>query len=223
MRLLRYALPCLLFLLFLVPALAQDAATVTLQPVAFVPVEGETFTTDVTVENTADLLGFQFDVTFDAAAFAVDKIELGPFLASTGRSPQPLGPDVREAANGRVVYGGFTPGSPDQAGAAGSGVLATITWRVLKSTDFNASLSRIQLAGPGGKALPGSDAAAAPPVADTAVAAPGTAPAVATPAPASTPAAEAAPNPLMLPLVLGGLFVLGLVAVFVLFGRKPKA
>ena len=43
---------------------------VTLQPVAFVPLEGETFTTDVTVENTKDLLGFQFDVNFDPAAFA---------------------------------------------------------------------------------------------------------------------------------------------------------
>ncbi len=53
-------------------ALAQAPATVSLQPVAFVPVEGETFTTDVTIEGTKDLLGFQFDVNFDPAAFAVD-------------------------------------------------------------------------------------------------------------------------------------------------------
>lgn len=155
----------LLILALTVPAavaLAQDAATVALQPVAFVPLEGETFTTDVTVENTQDLLGFQFDVNFDPAAFAVESIELGPFLSSTGRSAQPLGPDLRAAAEGRVVYGGFTLGAQDQPGAAGSGVLATITWRVVQPADFTATLSRVQLAGPGGQALPGSETSAPP-------------------------------------------------------------
>lgn len=166
----------LLILALTVPAavaLAQDAATVALQPVAFVPLEGETFTTDVTVENTQDLLGFQFDVNFDPAAFAVESIELGPFLSSTGRSAQPLGPDLRAAAEGRVVYGGFTLGAQDQPGAAGSGVLATITWRVVQPADFTATLSRVQLAGPGGQALPGSDTSA-PPAAQPTVAEPAT-------------------------------------------------
>ena len=222
MRAIRFALPVLLLLLALTPVLAQDAATVTLQPVAFVPVEGETFTTDVAVENTADLLGFQFDITFDPTAFAVDKIDLGPFLAATGRSAQPLGPDLREAATGRIGYGGFTLGSPEQAGAAGSGVLATITWRVLKSTDFNATLSRIQLAGPGGKPLPGSDTtavSAAPqaPVAE-ATAAPVAIPTV-------VPGASPAQGGLALPLLVGGVFLVGVVAVFLLFSRNksPRA
>ena len=182
------ALLLLLALLALpaVTALAQEAATVTLQPVAFVPVEGETFTTDVTVENTKDLLGFQFDVNFDPAAFAVDSIELGPFLSSTGRSPQPLGPDLRDAASGRVVYGGFTLGAQDQPGAEGSGVLATITWRVVQPADFTATLSRVQLAGPGGQALPGSDTSP-PPAAQPTVASPTAAveQPTATPAPAA--------------------------------------
>lgn len=155
----------LLFVLLALPAaaaLAQEPAVVTLQPVAFVPLEGETFTTDVTVENTQDLLGFQFDVNFDPAVFAVESIELGPFLSSTGRSAQALGPDLRSAAEGRVVYGGFTLGSPDQPGAEGAGVLATITWRVVQPADFSATLSRVQLAGPGGQALPGSDTSPPP-------------------------------------------------------------
>lgn len=167
-------------------ALSQEAATVTLQPVAFVPVAGETFTTDVTVENTQDLLGFQFDVNFDPAAFAVESIDLGPFLSSTGRSAQPLGPDLHDAASGRVVYGGFTLGTQDQPGAAGSGVLATITWRVVQPADFTATLSRVQLAGPGGQPLPGSDTGP-PPTAAAAVAAP-----VAT---VEQPAATAEPAP----------------------------
>lgn len=201
MRFLRLLALSAFLALLLLPAatLAQQPATVTLQPVAFVPVEGETFTTDVTIENATDLLGFQFDVNFDPTAFSIESIELGPFLSNSGRSPQPLGPDVRDAANGRVVYGGFSLGSADQAGAAGSGVLATITWKVLKSTDFTTTLSRIQLAGPGGQLLPGSSVepaaavtpavAAAQPVTSTIAAA---AVATATPAVMATPAVATA-------------------------------
>lgn len=208
------ALLSLLALLALpaVTALAQDAATVTLQPVAFVPLEGETFTTDVTVENTKDLLGFQFDVNFDPAAFAVESIELGPFLSSTGRSAQPLGPDLRDAASGRAVYGGFTLGAQDQPGAEGSGVLATITWRVVQPADFSATLSRVQLAGPGGQALPGSDTsprpASAQPTLDSPAAAVEQPTATPEPAPA---AAETSAGPIPLSTI-------GLVVILVIAG-----
>lgn len=147
---------CLLALVPLAVA-AQEPATVALQTPAAVSAAGEIFTTDVMISNASDLLGFQFDVNFDPAYLGVEKIDPGPFLASTGRSPQPLGPDTTHASTGRVVYGGFTLGSPDQPGASGDGVLATITWKVVQSGDFQASLSRVQLAGAGGRALPGSD------------------------------------------------------------------
>jgi hypothetical protein len=220
MRLSRHSALLVLFILLALPAaavLAQEPATVTLQPVAFVPLEGETFTTDVTVENTQDLLGFQFDVNFDPAAFALETIELGPFLSSTGRSAQPLGPDLRSAAEGRVVYGGFTLGAPEQPGAQGSGVLATITWRVVQPADFTATLSRVQLAGPGGQALPGSDTSP-PPTAEAAAAGP--TPAVeqptATPEPvqateADDSGAAGLPSPIGLVVILliaGGLYAL---------------
>ena len=154
----------LLSLLAILPlaVAAQEPATVALQPPASMPGAGETFTTDVTISNAADLLGYQFDVNFDPARLAVEKIDLGPFLASTGRSPQPLGPDTTNASSGRVVYGGFTPGKPEQPGASGDGVLATITWKVVQPGEFEASLSRVQLAGAGGRALPGSDTPAPP-------------------------------------------------------------
>jgi hypothetical protein len=158
----------LLLLLFLalsvaLPAAAQTPAEVTIQAPQAEPATGETFTTDVTIEGVEGLLGFQFDVNFDPQQLAVESIALGPFLGSTGRSPQPLGPDQRDAANGRVVYGGFTLGSQDQAGAAGDGTLAVITWRVLEPGAFQADLSRVQLAGAGGVALPGSDPSQPPP------------------------------------------------------------
>ena len=127
-------------------ALAQGGTVVTLHPP--VAVEGaDTLTTEVTVAGVEGLLGFQFDVNFDPDILAVDSIELGPFLASSGRAPQPLGPDEKEAAEGRVVFGGFTLGTPDVAGASGDGLLATITWRALQDSETKVNLSRIQLAG----------------------------------------------------------------------------
>lgn len=159
-RFLRLPLIMALFLLAsIVPlaALAQDGATLAIQPPA--AVEGaDTFTTDVTIAGVEGLLGFQFDVNFDPAALAVDSIALGPFLASSGRAPQPLGPDNREAASGRVVFGGFTLGDPSVPGASGDGVLATITWRPLQKDATQVNLSRIQLAGSAGQAMPYSPA-----------------------------------------------------------------
>ncbi|MEI2691914.1 MAG: hypothetical protein V9H69_20305 [Anaerolineae bacterium] len=138
-------------------------------------------------------------------------IELGPFLSSTGRSPQPLGPDLRSAEEGRVVYGGFTLGTPEQPGAEGSGVLATITWRVIQPADFTATLSRVQLAGPGGQPLPGSDTS--PPPAASAPAADPTAAEQPTALPEPTPAPEAASE-----TNSGLMGSLGLVAVLVIAG-----
>lgn len=150
-----------LALLLPLVALAQGSATVALQPPA--AVEGaDALTTDVTVSGVEGLLGFQFDVNFDPAVLAIDSIELGPFLASTGRAPQPLGPDDREAADGRVVYGGFTLGTPDVAGASGAGLLATITWRRLQDGATAVNLSRIQLAGANAQALPVDPASETP-------------------------------------------------------------
>mgnify|MGYP001157937929 CR=1 FL=1 len=207
-----FVLLILLAALIAPAALAQDAAVVTLQPVAFVPLAGETFTTEVTVENVKDLLGFQFDLNFDPAAFAVDSIELGPFLSSTGRSAQPLGPDLRAAGEGRAVYGGFTLGTPEQPGAEGSGVLATVTWRVVQPADFTATLSRVQLAGPGGQPLPGSDtsppATASEPAADATAA-----PEQPTAPPQPTPVPEAASE-----TDSGLMGSLGLVAILVIAG-----
>lgn len=206
-------------------AIAQEPASVAIQPPASLPGAGETFTTDVTVSNAAELLGFQFDVNFDPALLAVEKIDLGPFLASTGRSPQPLGPDTTNAGSGRVVYGGFTLGSPEQAGASGDGVLATITWKVLAPGEFAASLSRVQLAGAGGRALPGSDTPAPPAQAaegQPAVTEPTVQPSP-TPVPTATPVAEPRADDGLPIAVIAALVVVAIVAVALLVARRGKA
>ncbi|MEA3338112.1 MAG: cohesin domain-containing protein [Chloroflexota bacterium] len=150
-----------LFLVFLVLPLttaAQDGSTLQMtmpDPDAHLSA-GDSFVSVVSVQEVEGLLGFQFDINFDPGQLAVESVELGPFLASTGRSPQPLGPDVRDAAEGRVVFGGFTLGK-DQPGASGEGVLATILWRVVAPGEHGVTLDSIQLAGSTGAALPVSD------------------------------------------------------------------
>lgn len=188
----------LLFLLSLVlspaTALGQPAALVTLQPPASAPASGSTFTTDVTISGAQAVLGFQFDLNFDPAMLAVQSIELGPWLGSAGRSARPLGPDTRAAAEGRVVFGGFTLG--DQPGASGDGLLATITWQALKDGESQVSLAKLQLAGSAGTALPSAAGdAVAVAVGDSGAPAQAETPTpVAEPAPTPAPAAASQPT-----------------------------
>ncbi|MFN8178320.1 MAG: FlgD immunoglobulin-like domain containing protein [bacterium] len=77
----------------------------------------------VRVSSICDLGGFQFDVVFDETLLEFDRVELGPFLGSTGRSVMQLGPVVQV---GRVRYGALSFGT--QAGSTGSGDLATLTF-----------------------------------------------------------------------------------------------
>lgn len=134
--------------------LAQAEAVVAVQAPAQTPAAGATFTTPVTIGGGSDVLGFQVDVEFDPAALAVERVELGPFLASSGRSVLPLGPDLSAATAGKVTFGGYTLGQPEQAGAAGDGVLAVVTWRAVQAGQSRIRLTRPLLAGPQGVALP---------------------------------------------------------------------
>ena len=116
---------------------------VTLQPVAFVPLEGETFTTDVTVENTKDLLGFQFDVNFDPAAFALEFDGARPL-------PEQHRPQ-RPAAGARPARRGQRPGGlrrlhPGRAGPAGRGGLRR-AWPPSPGAWFSRPTSRPRSAG----------------------------------------------------------------------------
>jgi hypothetical protein len=219
------SLVTLFFALLPWTAAAQEPAEVSIQPPAAVPGAGETFTTDVTVANAAGLLGFQFDVNFDPTMLAVETIALGPFLASTGRSPQPLGPDATNATSGRVVFGGFTLGTPDQPGASGDGVVATITWKVVQPAEFQATLSRVQLAGAGGRALPGSDTPAPPTQSTESQPAVKAAPAQPSPttAPTATPAAEPGNGDGLPVAVIAALVVVAIAVVALLVVRRSKA
>ncbi len=92
-----------------------------------VSLSGGMFTVDVDVRDVTNVGGFEMVLKFDPAILQVDPTNtvLSNFLASNGRSISPLGPIVDNAA-GTVRIGGFSFGS--QAGASGSGTLATIAF-----------------------------------------------------------------------------------------------
>jgi len=87
---------------------------------------GGAFTVTLTVENVANLAGFQTDFLFDPAIVHVNGVSLGAFLGSTGRVVAPVGPVIDNTA-GKVTFGAFSFGG--QAGASGAGTLATITFQ----------------------------------------------------------------------------------------------
>jgi len=86
---------------------------------------GGNFTADVAIANVTDLGSFQFTLTFSPDIVHVEGAELGNFLGSTGRSTIPVGPEIDNQL-GTVSFSAASYG--DQAGADGSGVLATITF-----------------------------------------------------------------------------------------------
>lgn len=129
------------------------STSVLLAPPALAPRADETFRTDLNVQSAVNLYGFQVDLVFDPTYLTVEAVELGPFFASSGRQALPLGPDLRQAAAGRVTVGGYTLGGPEQPAASGDGVLATITWRAQRPGESRVRLEALRLAGADGKAL----------------------------------------------------------------------
>ncbi len=134
-------------------------ATVTLNPPAEAVAAGGEFTTQVTIQGGDAVLGFQFDVVFDAAMLELTSFELGPWLGSTGRSPAPLGPVPSRSGTGATV-GGYTLGSAEMPGASGDGLLATLHWKAKSAGDTELKLENLQLAGANGTALEGQVSAA---------------------------------------------------------------
>ena len=108
-----------------------DPIAVRVDPVVSYPLLSEVFDVEVWIDGAVDLGGFEFYMSFDPSLVQIVEdppgtyhVALGPFLLSTGRDGGALGPTVDNTA-GTLQFGGFSFG--DEAGAAGSGLLATIT------------------------------------------------------------------------------------------------
>ncbi len=148
---------CLVVLvLLLLPATALAAgATVNLSPPPAAVAAGAEFTTDVAIQGADAVLGFQFDVLYDANLVELSDFDLGSWLGSTGRSPAKLGPALAKEG-GRATIGAYTLGQ--QPGAGGDGLMVTLRWKAKangNAGNLELQLQKLQLAGAGGAALPG--------------------------------------------------------------------
>ncbi|MBM4430565.1 MAG: hypothetical protein FJ026_09510, partial [Chloroflexi bacterium] len=112
---------------------------------------GDVFTVDVAVNNARDLGGFECTLTFDPQALQVEKVELGSFLASTGRSVAALGPEM-DNKKGSVHLGAFTYGQ--KFGPDGRGILARVTVRSLQAGGGRLAISHLQLVDTAGHLAP---------------------------------------------------------------------
>jgi hypothetical protein len=109
---------------------------------------------DVSAEDVSDLGGFEFILTFDGSAAepAERPVELGPFLASSGR--EPLCDEVTVSPDA-IRYACVTLGAKPREGAAGSGMLASVYLRAKEDAGtLGLELSRVELATPPGDRIP---------------------------------------------------------------------
>ncbi|MFQ5592896.1 MAG: cohesin domain-containing protein [Anaerolineae bacterium] len=115
-----------------------DTVTVRLEPGRLVGNVGDSVVITVWVDEIVNLGAFEFHLGYDPAILQATDAELGPFLTSTGRTPVPLGPALRE---GEIRYAGASYGTA--AGADGSGALAQITFRVVGAGTSALTFNRI--------------------------------------------------------------------------------
>jgi hypothetical protein len=160
---------------------------------------GHSFAVNVMVDGAVDLGAFQFEVIYDPAVVTVTQIELEPFLESTGRTAQSIGPDIDNGA-GEAAFGAFSFGAA--AGPEGTGGLATVTFTVVGSGTTALNLQDVLLTDtkanaqyPSVKGGTVTVAAPAPTPTPTAALPSPTAPPTAMPTPASTPTATAGTEP----------------------------
>lgn len=100
----------------------------------------QSFTVQVVVDGAVDLGAFQFELLYDPAVVTVTDVVLGPLLGGTGRTAQSIGPNVDSGA-GMVSFAAFSFGS--QAGPAGTGTLAILTFAALSSGTTDLTLQGV--------------------------------------------------------------------------------
>ncbi|MCA9728182.1 MAG: hypothetical protein KC729_10895, partial [Candidatus Eisenbacteria bacterium] len=89
---------------------------------------GESGVVSLEIEDAFPAGAFQVTLAFDPAIIQVESVEPGTFLEGTGRSVNPLAPQI-DNENGTLTLGAWSIG--DAPGAEGAGVLADVTFRIV--------------------------------------------------------------------------------------------
>jgi hypothetical protein len=122
---------------------ADDGTTVSIDPPSRAGFVGVTTTTDVRVEDVANLYGFEFQISFDQTVVEGVQIEPGGFL-----SPDWILESNVDNENGIIAYAlsQMSPSEPQ----SGDGALATITWRGKAEGTSPIQFTYMLLGAPGG-------------------------------------------------------------------------
>jgi hypothetical protein len=124
---------------------AQPAATVrVIGPTTAVPA-GQLFLVTITVENIQNLGAFEFEYNFNptTVSAAVNNIQLGSMLGSTGRTAGELRMASAPGRPGVPLFGAYSYGTAN--GPNGSGVLATVAMTALSPGTSQLSLSGLKV------------------------------------------------------------------------------
>lgn len=122
----------------------QQGTVVRIQPdMSVVDKAGETFTVAVEVAEANNLGGFQLELHYDSTIVEVDKVTLGSFLGSTGRTVFEIPADI-DNSTGVTTYGAGSYGSA--SGPSGNGTLAIITMAARTSGVSDLDLQSVILA-----------------------------------------------------------------------------
>jgi hypothetical protein len=126
--------------------LAPDT-TVRLEPNSQTVELGEHFTVVVMIDECSDLGAFQFHLFYTPTIVTVDSVTLSAFLGSTGRSADPLGPEIDNEA-GKVAFGGWSFG--EASGPNGTEELVTISLIAQGEGESPLNLQRVRVVDSGG-------------------------------------------------------------------------
>jgi len=88
---------------------------------------GQTYTVPVTIENASDIAAFGFTTFYSPTLVEVIDVTISPFVTSSDRTFQSLGPLNNETA-GWVTFGAYSLGATE-TGPSGSGTVAILTLR----------------------------------------------------------------------------------------------
>ncbi|HSN74951.1 MAG TPA: cohesin domain-containing protein [Anaerolineae bacterium] len=123
-----------------------------LGPTAPVPA-GQTFTVTVAIENVQNLGAFEFEYNFTpaVASAAVDNIQLGGMLGTTGRTTGTLRLASAPGRPGVPLFGAYSYGTAD--GPNGSGVLATVAMSAVSPGTSQIDLSGLKVTNVAGNEL----------------------------------------------------------------------
>jgi hypothetical protein len=132
---------------------ATTSTIVCVRPASQVVETGTRFTADIVVDQVTNLGAYEFTLAFDPALVAFVGVTNGPFLGSTGRSTNCLGPFP---SAGRVRFGCVTLGS-EPGGPSGTGLLARVTLSALGAGSSTLDLTNVILTDISGTPLPHTD------------------------------------------------------------------